>query len=332
MLNKLPTELFLEIVERISIKDIIALRSTSRVLKEKVDGIGNYVITAEVKKHNLSMDWISRFEWHLHELIRCWKLNLLNVHHIDIPNLKKDILFHFIKHRTISNYPNKYNLYTAFVLTHIEFLDYTRFHDHHLFLQQFDHATYIDALRVHYYKPILLAHAPHPHINFSNYTVGDISYLRLDTLHELSEYITTIPLLCRLVGVKQLSLERAQLLECCEFCYNADLTSLVVYRYNRQDDDLLGYNYNQIKQFLKRMCPSKYAVIHQYELTLINRLITYTNPMTSKRLRLGTRASNRFMHHLLFETTHSPMHRQVYHSLYSYIIRRQHQLLQQYFS
>lgn len=305
---------------------MLSVRRSSKVLKHKVDMISPYIVTSQLtavlQLQNLTSH---RLTFILESYFDSIVVNgrYYGIHEA-ITTVFTPLLSHYIKNGTLSSFSNKLFVYIAYMFCQIQSCDIRLKKQHHEFLKQFGESTYLGSVRWMYYDKLVSLHCPHTYYIHKNICT-------VSMLHEISKHVVTIPTLCILFGIKILDLSKARLASCCELCYNYDLTQFVIYKYNRPDDEFISWNYKEIKTFLRIHHPRTYSFICECEHRIINRMITYINPFTGKRLRLSTRKSNKFMYWLMFETQHSSRHSMTYHSLYNYILRRQKTLLHQFF-
>lgn len=340
MLDQLPADLVLKITQELGVKDILSIRDTNKSLRSTIDNISKYIVTSELQKQNLSKQVLINLETYIGQLIDNYNLkNPKSRNWLYFDGIYRNVLIHYITYRTLSNFPNQLTVYIIFILCQIEWCDPTLKNQHYNFLKQFEMQNTnsceprcnfhsfgnLWSIRYRYYSQLLYKHCHHT--NWSN-----LNFLPMTMLHDISKHIVTVSGLCKLFGSKRLVLERTQLVHCCELCYNFDLTNIVLYKFNRPNDYFLSQNYNEIKRFFEKHCPEKYHLLCQYELVLVNRMITYVNPFNNKRMRLGTRVSNKFMYSLLYETHHSYTHRKVYENLHRYIYSKQAELVYKLFS
>ena len=88
-------------------------------------------------------------------------------------------------------------------------------------------------------------------MDYYYYLYANKVIIKFDDLFKMSRVATTLCSLKKLFGYKVLNLETTMLMPCCSDCWFDILNYLTTYRFNRKYDDLLCYNYNEIKSFLK---------------------------------------------------------------------------------
>lgn len=156
--------------------------------------------------------------------------------------------------------------------------------------------------------------------------------ITFDTLHIISNYITTLPILSRLFGVKKLDLRRTTFIQIPLDQDNEEISCLahiVRFKFNRPHDMFLSYNYNQLKDLLKEQKVEYFYRIHVLETTLINRFVRYKDPFTKNFITLSSRRSRNLLYRLQYEMPH----RTHEYRILCYVIKRQQdQLLRHYFT
>lgn len=328
MLDKVPREILLNIMEKVSIKDMLFIRGTCNVLKTNVDAVSGYIVRTYLKQQNLSTNVLEQLDAYIYRVVRYHSYEKEHYRYIEdsivFGKVYAPLVNHFIRCGTLSSFSNKILIYIAFVLGQMQFYNSALKQHHHSFLKHLGDSQYVQFMRFTYYTGLLKMHCPYDENVNRN-------YISISMLHEVSTHVVTVSTLSKLFAIKILDLGKASLVPCCDFCYNNDLGNIVLYKFNRPQDELLSYNYLQIKNFFRNCNQSLYHSMCEYELVLINKMITYINPFNGRRLRVNNRVSNRFMYWLMFEKYNSPGHLNTYNTLVNYIRRRQTELLHQFF-
>lgn len=291
-MEKLNSDIIYEITKHLTINDIYSMSQTSKYLKHAIVEYSSYILTDELKKHknnNLTKEHIySYVEKYIYNLFFYTNATYIKTI-LTIGNSSMTVRFRCIFDyltNGIYNYPNQIDIYLLYLYLYLWFETPLSNKEYYIsFLNNSKDKNFTIGLRDNYYRRL-------------HSSLG----LTIDNSYNMSKHVVTIPALIKLAGIKAMDLNKAELFECCPICINTDISNLVLFKFNRENDDLLSYNYTHIKQFLKKKNINIYKKFLQEELYIINNLINYTDPFTHKNTWLNSRRSHRFLYKLMFET------------------------------
>jgi hypothetical protein len=143
-------------------------------------------------------------------------------------------------------------------------------------------------------------------------------------MHQMSHHVTTVPILKKLLGYRVLNLEKSILLDTPEDI-DEYLSHIAHTRYRYQGDDLVGHNYQQIKELLQRLRRFSKLRLMEHEKNIVNRLIVVTNPYNNRRIKIMGQKSVSFLNYLRQDDYH------MFRQITSYIERRQNRLMKKFF-
>lgn len=355
MLQKLPSEILLEVCRYLSVRDIVQLQRTNSSLhcfvkqnehhivtdkfqtdfganKNYMYGTLTYIITEQYRKVSGHLLWqlyqtnktfpIKEIRW-----IVLKHINWIRVSNNELINYvyRKVFYWYYSTPHVVSNgmfvslYPNKlelYMLYRFLLINAFRTVDYVD-----------SNISFIDTFI--YDSPRLFQIGA----EYFKHVIENKIDVRFDSLHKMSKTVVTLPIIKRLFGCRQLNLDHSLLISCCEECNSDALEEILNFKTNRPDDYFLSKNYKTIKAFLIRINIGLYRELANLENKFINARIFYRHPSTRRRVRLDSKVSCRLLYQYNYEHSFAWNDR-VYHeytSLQRHICRRKSQLFSQYF-
>jgi hypothetical protein len=114
----------------------------------------------------------------------------------------------------------------------------------------------------------------------------------------ISNYVTSIPVIKKILGYKALNLSNTQLNLCCYDCNENYLIEICNIKRYFWKDHLISHNYNEFKQMLKRNNLYYYNILCNRETIIINSMIYVKNPITNRRVRVNKTIYNNLIHDL----------------------------------
>lgn len=313
ILSNLPTDIIYNICKLLNIVDICKLNVVNKEFFNKISRIQSDLLSYELR---LQKDFIN-CEYFYH-----WLNTYLSTHlcqykqlfykdyhcfykHINlvvyIKNLKKqgiqyirpissyqitntlfDKIFTFYINNNLCNinkFQNKLLLFTFYTFLKIEYYPNSNSYDlnHRLnFLEQNKYSINVDDLKVYYYNSILY-----------KFHYKDYVPITFEQMYTISHYVTSIPVIKKLIGYKLLNLENTLLNLCCYDCNETTLIEICNTKRTFWKDDLISYNYTQLKKMLQRTNPYYYHFLCNRETAMVNSMIYIKNPITNRRVRVN---------------------------------------------
>lgn len=326
----LPDEVVLQICSNLSFNDIYTLCSANNQLFHKINRISKYILTEEVKKQNITTNDVYNFTQYFLELLYSkyntpetvqypyYIKNLIIRHFSNLSpcllNLAEHIVTWFVFKKEIFSYDFPLILYMFYVLLNIEFLRNTK--------------------NVSYYVVVLSQFiCSNPDMteiafNYFQFIIQNKIPMNVNIIHLVSKQAVSICLLKKLFGVKYLDLSHSKLVRCCLDCAEENIKEIVYYKYNKNRDLFLSFNYQEIKLFLKRENYPLYHKLERYEHLIVNKKISIPDPETNIMIKLSSFRAKKLLFQLKFEVPH---HDECL-VLERYIHHRQNILRKEYFS
>jgi hypothetical protein len=199
----------------------------------------------------------------------------------DITNSLFEIIFTYYINNNfcdINKFSNKLLLLTFYNLLKLE---YSPNSNHYSFNYNFNfleknNITNIYHLKIAYYNSILY-----------KYHYKDFIPMTLDQMCTISHYVTSIPIIKKILGYKQLNLSNTVLNLCCYDCNENYIIEICNMKRCFWKDDLISYNYKQFKKMLEKNNLYYYNILCNRETMIINSMIYVKNPITNRRVRVN---------------------------------------------
>jgi hypothetical protein len=354
MIDSLPSELYINIYKYISFFDMISLSLVNNKLSNKLKNVSHYIVTYElykfdnkISKRKINNDintaltliyanirkevkriyYIPEYLYrqnsdNIEKSITLYikeNMNAINVSKHDLTNgLYKKILKYHMKNHTYNNF-DKYLLYLFYML----------------FVIDIKKNTYNVNYNIYFLDSILVNKDTYKIINpiaeeYFTYVIRQNIDINIDSKYIISKYITTIPMLRRLMCQKRkLNLQNSKILECCKTCLHYNIREMTIMKYAMSSNPIVSYNYNNIKTFFAKNDVKLLEKLHTLELKKINEHISFRNPFTNKRMYLTSRYTKHFLYSLKYE---SLSNLQIYYKLDNYITSEQQRLFRKYFA
>jgi hypothetical protein len=356
IINDLPVDMLYEITQYLTLRDICTMRKTSSVLNYKINCIQNSILNNELRRSGKSYG-VTNFNYlqslfysfinyhlvtflykfrknnlsynnaqYLRSYIMCYSYTSYRLNFVDgitgnpTVNLLFDKIFYYYVYTNyvhISTYPNKLELCALYNLLQIEIFqnknDFNYWVD---FLESLNKNVYSDVIFRYYSSTLDIYH------------VGTNLHLTFDQMYKMSSVITSIPVIKQIIGYRVLDLSRSSLNVCCVDCNEPNLFEICDLKMTHYKDDLISYNYLQLKDLLKRENIYYYTMLTNRETFLVNTMIYVKNPITNRRMRVNGNLYKQFM-----RSMESDKHLNKYYvTILRYIYKQQHFLKQRYFT
>ena len=309
MIYKLPIDILHEICKYSSIRDIYMLKSSNTQLHLNINCLQNNLLIYELKKIfcikitnvNYQVQYISYFSDYIIDyfymvLIEYFEKKTIYIQNYTIDNITNNILNNIGKNiQTIKDYPNKLELVLLYNYIQIcknnfninYFVPFLKTQKNILNDNMYN-------VKLNYYEYVI--YAIHYNWLFQNLTFGDIFYI--------SKYIVNLTMLKNLMAFERLDLTFTKFELCCVSCSSLDILEICKFKKYYYKNDLVNYNYNQIKLLLRRENPLYYGMMINKELELVNRLIHVRNPITNKRIHIDGVVYKKMMR-IIFKTCYN---------------------------
>ena len=177
-------------------------------------------------------------------------------------------------------------------------------------------------IKLKYYEYVI--HAVHYNWVLQNLTFSDMFYI--------SKYIANISMLKHLMIFQKLDLKFTKFEICCISCNSIDLLEICKIKKQYYKNDLVNYNYNQIKLLLRRENPLYYGMMVNKELQLVNELIYVRNPITNKPIRIDGFIYSRMMRVIFKTSCNNDVYMSDYLSILTHIDKKQNILRKKFFT
>lgn len=316
MLQNLPGEIIINIYKYLDFRDICCLQLTNSAIYSKICDVSDYIITQELRKFDkqtckqsvyFALTYFTGIYY-----TRCQNDRLINISNNEHINaIFADVFEHYLHEQTLETYPNKIILFMLYNLIQIDVYQNVQNVNYNVKLLESFSASSLYIIR-----------------RYGNFLLSNNIPMRIDTYTRLSRFIVTVPILKKLFGIRELDLDQTILLKCSSECISLNLCDIVVFKYNRYNDNFLRRNYRKIKTFLQKHNPDYADMMETYETTIINRHITFYDPITFDRYRLNENVAHDYLHRLRYEL---PSARHICRSLENYIYKKQRRLRRKYF-
>lgn len=350
MLSILSPDIIFNISKYLPIIDIYKLQFTNKTISSKIRQVDDYIISSHLSYYNKYVtkddmyNTIKTFVENNYNITRYHLLsnihnldnldtrhpiiveNYINKHiiiniekHVNISNINfvnvnyKKLLTHFVLYKQIKTYPNKILLFIYYniILGHYRKLDNVNYH-----IKLFhDIASNIKSLQNFTRE-------------FYDFIISNQLLISFDSKLTMSKYLVNMQMLKQLFGCKELDLTNSSFKKSRDVDINNCLIEIVEFKFLRQDDYFLSKNYNLIKKFFKKNNRFIFDKMKRFELSHINSLIHYRNPLNNEIIPLLSRQSEKLLFHLKYESKYITLSKK----LEKYIFYKQEQLRNVYFN
>jgi hypothetical protein len=308
MLHQLPAELLLHISEYISIGELSRLKRVCRELNGKLLIIEGYLLTNTLKsckplctkddlyssidlfcdhfflgyKRNvvytvvydgLVSQKLDVIDFKGIALEQCSSFIISNVEYVNV--LFRRIFQHFLLHGSVQDYPHQMELYVFKMMMGLIARDMTAFYD-----------------IVHFSKNVGNTSACFPLIQcymyhaLTMYQSTDTYLIPFDMLIGVSRYCITLGMFKKLMGVRILDLTKSKLLVIPS--EQGCIEDIVISKAQLCEDDLVSFNYNQLKVLLEAQCFPCYRELVYKENIEVAKHIYIRNPLTKVNIKYGS--------------------------------------------
>ena len=324
VISKVPLDIIYKICQFMNIVDICKFRRINKIIFYNITLIQYDLLSYQLKLqcdftncnyfHNWLNTYLSRHlyqykrmfykDYHFLHKKRTLQFYITNFNkHRDISfippissyhitNSLFDIIFTYYINNNFCNidiFPNKLLLLTFYNFLKLEYYtdsNYCDFNYRFNFLEQNDIAN-IDNLKIHYYHSVLYK------FHYKNYIP-----MTFNQMCTISNYVTSIPVIKKILGYKALNLSNTVLNLCCYDCNENYLIEICNIKRYFWKDDLISHNYTQFKQMLKRTNLYYYNILCNRETIIINSMIYIKNPITNRRVRVDKTIYNNLIYDL----------------------------------
>lgn len=317
-IQHLPVDIIYKICTFSNIVDICKFRTTNKTMYYKIMRIESDLLSHQLRLQNntatrttnsqsrleLFYNWLNNYlNNHLHQYKRMFykdyqflhKRRLLQYYIINfnknsdpkcirpISNYKitnelfSKIFNFYIKNNfcNISIFKNKLLLLAFYNFLNIEYYPNYNFNYQFNFLEQNNNSKITDC-KLAYYNTVLY-----------KFHYKENIPITFDQMYTISNYVTSIPIIKKILGYKILNLSNTLLNLCCYDCNEENIIEICNMKRSLWKDDLISHNYNQFKQMLQINNPYYYHIICNRETVLINSMIYIKNPITNRRVRVN---------------------------------------------
>lgn len=329
MLQTLPLELGLEIFSYLSLHDIVRVKTCSRKLNKCITQNQDVIIQHKLKSiYNINTAQMQSLVY-----IVIHKHNEQHERHRDhqktpkpttyfgnkvIDNIFLKVMYWYNMYNNLEHFPNKLDLFILYRFIKI------------IILPQTDTSSNMTENNISFINELTdncHAHFQTVATDYYRFVLEKKSTIKLQTMHKMSKYATTLPIIKKLFGCYTLNLTQCQLVSCCEDCNMKALREICQFKMYNPNDYFLSSNYYNIKLFLYYAQPFLFRNMLTIERKLVNSKIVYHHPYTQRRIRLNSRVSRK----LMFKFCYEDVHIDYYHYLQQYILTCQNNLLAYYF-
>lgn len=320
MIDKVPVDIIYNICKFLNVVDICNLRRIDKVLFYNITRIQCDLLSYQLRLQsdfincNYFYNWLnSHLSQHVYQYKQMFykdyltnkrisfqyymKLyrftsNVPNVSSHNTTNLLFDIIFTYYINNNFCNiktFPNKLLLLTFYNFQNLEYYpqsDYYSFNYRFNFLEQ-NNIVNTNDLKIHYYNSVLY-----------KFHYQDYIPMTFNQMCIISDYVTSMPIIQKILGYKELNLNNTVLNLCCYDCNENCLIEICNLKRHFWKDDLISYNYTQFKTMLKKNNLYYYNFLCNRENIAINSMIYIKNPVTNRRVRVNKTIYNNIIHNL----------------------------------
>lgn len=311
MINKAPVDIIYNICKFLNVVDICNLRRIDKVLFYNITRIQCDLLSYQLRlqsdfidcnyfynllnshlsqrvyqyKQMFYKDYLTNKRISFQYYIKLYRFtsnsNVSNVSSHNTTNLLFEIIFTYYINNNFCNiktFPNKLLLLTFYNFQNIEYYpqsDYYSFNYRFNFLEQNNIANTND-LKINYYNSVLY-----------KFHYQDYIPMTFNQMCIISDYVTSIPIIQKILGYKELNLSNTVLNLCCYDCNENCLIEICNLKRHFWKDDLISYNYTQFKAMLQKNNLYYYNFLCNRENIAINSMIYIKNPITNRRVRVN---------------------------------------------
>ncbi len=304
-MNKICQDVFNNISNYLSIIDIARLRQTNKLLKNFVINFEGIYLTNQLKTIDNNTNIIQK-KLYFYNYFKCIKKQLF----------QNDILNNMI----LNIYNNKFTKYHINTLNLIiiqcfinivYFPNNVQINSVFNFLKNFNKKSNFYKFQdiiINYY--IYVLQSVHDDI---------VIYDKFKIIYDMSSHIINIYSLKKIFSYKLLDLSKTRLLFCCnlEHCIVDNINSICDTKYAYYNDDLISYNYIEVKTFLYKNCIEYYNVLICRENYLLNEKLFIKHPITNRRMRVNGKRWMNYISYLKKSNKH------VYNDFINDILKQQ---------
>lgn len=295
-LGKVPLDIIYNICKFLNIVDICNFRRINKIIFYNITRIQGDLLAYQLRLQSdfinctYFYDWLQCFILR-HRVYQSTKI-FSNVSSHNTTNLLFGIIFTYYINNNFCNiktFPNKLLLLTFYNFLNLEYYpqyDYNYFNYCFNFLEQNNIAN-INDFKINYYNSVLY-----------KFHYQDCIPITFNQMYTISNYVTSIPVIQKILGYKELNLSNTVLNLCCYDCNENCLIEICNLKRHFWKDDLISYNYIQFKTMLKKNNLYYYNFLCNRENISINSMIYIKNPITNRRVRVNKTIYNNLIYTL----------------------------------
>jgi hypothetical protein len=332
MISNLPIDILYEICKYLSIRDIYMLKSSNNQLCIDINHLQNNLLILELKKMycikiinvNYQEEYVSYFSDYTIKYFYIVLTDYLEKNKTSFDNITINVLNTLDNNiQNIEHYP--YKLELILLYNYIQICNNNSNIDYFVSFLKTQNDMLKDNMynvKLKYYEYVI--YAIHYNWVLHNLTFSDVFYI--------SKYIVNVSMLKMLMTFKNLDLKFTKFEICCISCNSIDLLNICEIKKQYYKNDLVNYNYNQIKSLLRRENPLYYGMMINKELQLVNELIYVNNPITNKRICIGGNVYPRMMRVIFKASCNNEFFMTNYISILKHIDIKQNALRKKFFT
>jgi hypothetical protein len=293
--TEVPLDIIYNICKFLNIVDICNFRRINKIIFYNITRVQGDLLSYQLRLQsdfincNYFYDWLNTY---LRHHVYQYRQMFSNVSSHNTTNLLFDIIFTYYTNNNFCNiktFPNKLLLLTFYNFQNLEYYtqsDYNYFNYRFNFLEHNNIAN-INDLKIHYYNSVLY-----------KFHYQDCIQMTFNQMCTISDYVTSIPIIQKILGYKELNLSNTVLNLCCYDCNENCLIEICNLKRHFWKDNLISYNYIQFKTMLKKNNLYYYNFICNREDIAINSMIYIKNPVTNRRVRVNKTIYNNLIYNL----------------------------------
>lgn len=312
MLDKLPEDILGLVFDHLSFKEIYNLHNINLLLRTKLNNMSTYVITKQIVKHQLSYtkeDLYSK----LTELLLNAENSIKSI--IKIGNYNPNVTLSICKSYVFFNNSGLNKLFIKILIFFLQIRNlkkYTNIFELFIFYNLFKIHIYKDITDVMWNIKFLHDFSIHNKIKeqYFTYILTFDVQLNLEHIYIISKNIITLEFIQRILAYRPLELFKTKFIDNCDDEKTDKLLEEIIsIKFNRSIDEIINYNYSQIKSMIKRNNCNVFNKILSKELEIINRHIYIRNPYTNLKLKLNSPHAQNLLYKLQFENPNCDSHK-----------------------
>jgi hypothetical protein len=323
-ITDLPHDFILHVTGFMDIQDICNLRSINRKMLQTIQTLQSHIVKKEFECLHRQVHYCSRTNVVLfvenHVLLFCNRMYSKMYNQYDaqrggrrvtykefneylqetIPHLAvfcshhmvdvlyKEIFTHVIKHGTLNNFQNKLSIFVVYLFTEIIYNPNPTSNTISYIISFINRLTYYDCNRYISLATSYYCYLIHYQMKCAEMFPLSFFLITLDDLYIMSKYVTTHCILKKLIGYKPLSLKNTLMVKCCNSCETLQgMQHYVHVRYNLSND-VVGHNYNEIRDLVFTFNRNLYVHMRNEELSLVDKEIFVTDPISNRNIHITT--------------------------------------------